>query len=83
MIIVGWSQTQYWRFHNMERRSATLYPEPEAEMDLWGIDHSLFDHIRNAKIVTLNIDENLALTSVPSRLEHVFETPKETPAHKT
>ena len=64
VIVAGWSLLQYRRFHGKDRRSTTPLPEPGAEMALWEIDETLFTSIRNAKIMTLNIDADEALTLI-------------------
>jgi len=66
VIVIGWSMSQYWRFHGKDRRAETPGPDPGAEMALWNIDEAQFTEIRSAKILTLNIDENEMLTLVES-----------------
>jgi len=58
VIVAGWSLLQYMRFHGKDRRSTTPHPEPDAEMKLWNIDAALFTNIRNARNMTLDIDED-------------------------
>jgi len=78
VIVIGWSLSQYWRFHEKDRRSVTPHPEPDAEMALWDIDEALFANIRNAKNMTLDIDENEVLTLVRSqRPEEEARRPQE------
>ena len=64
VIVAGWSMLQYRRFHGKDRRSVTPHPESNAEIALWDIDETLFTKIRNAKNMTLDIDENEILTLV-------------------
>jgi poly-beta-1,6-N-acetyl-D-glucosamine biosynthesis protein PgaD len=64
IIVIGWSMNQFWRFGGKDRRSATSRPDPDAEMAMWNIDETLFTNIRNAKNMTLNIDEEEVLTWV-------------------
>jgi hypothetical protein len=49
VIVIGWSMSQYWRFHGKDRRAETPSPDPGAEMALWNIDEALFTGIRSAK----------------------------------
>ena len=63
-IVIGWSLSQYWRFHDKNRRTAAPSPEPEAEMALWNISAEQFNQIRNGKNVILGINETLVMTSV-------------------
>ena len=63
-IIISWSMSQYWRFHNKNRRTGSPPPEKGAEQEMWDITEIEFDRIRNGKIISVNIDESLNLTSI-------------------
>lgn len=63
-LVVGWSLSQYWRFHDKNRRAVAPRPDAEAEMALWNISAAQHDQVRNGKNIILAIDENLVLTSV-------------------
>jgi poly-beta-1,6-N-acetyl-D-glucosamine biosynthesis protein PgaD len=63
-LVVGWSLSQYWRFHDKNRRTAAPRPDAEAEMALWNISAAQHAQVRNGKNIILAIDENLVLTSV-------------------
>ncbi|TDJ47671.1 MAG: poly-beta-1,6-N-acetyl-D-glucosamine biosynthesis protein PgaD [Gammaproteobacteria bacterium] len=75
-IVIGWSLSQYWRFHNKNRRTATPPPNAEAEQALWNISAAQFDQVRNGKNIILGIDENLVMTSVRN-VPPPTETPPE------
>jgi biofilm PGA synthesis protein PgaD len=81
-IIISWSMSQYWRLHNKNRRTGSPPPEKGAEQEMWGITEVEFDRIRNGKIISLNIDESLNLTSITPLSIPVSRSKEEPGANK-
>ena len=63
-LVIGWSVSQYLRFHGRERRTSNPLPEYEDEKEFWSINDEQFDLVRNARAITVALDGDGHILSI-------------------
>ena len=64
LVLIGWAEINRARFQNRERRSQTADARPEEIADALGASHPFAERLRGARVATLTLDEEAALSGV-------------------